>query len=90
MKKKAFVLIVEGRVQGVGFRYFTMKAAKKLSIYGYVKNMHDGNVYIYAEGDEKKLESFITKCSDGPIFSKVTKVQISPSNITGYDNFSIR
>ena len=57
--KKAAIITVSGRVQNVGFRFNTLKAAKKNDIYGIVKNLHDGSVYIEAEGEEENLDQFI-------------------------------
>ncbi len=50
MSKKAIILRVTGRVQGVGFRYYAQKKALELGVNGYVRNRPDGSVYIEAEG----------------------------------------
>ena len=58
--EKAVRVIVKGRVQGVSFRYYTVKKATALNIKGWVKNLSDGNsVEIWAEGEEEKLISFL-------------------------------
>lgn len=88
--KKACVLTVQGRVQKVGFRYFTRKQAIAHNIQGYVRNEPNGDVYIYAEGKEEDLNQFIAKCSKGPLWSKVTHLDIAPSHPTEMDSFSIK
>ncbi|MFA8450772.1 MAG: acylphosphatase [Bacteroidales bacterium] len=88
--KKAFVLTVRGRVQRVGFRYYTQKQAKQHNISGYVKNQVDGSVYIYAEGEEKDLDGFILACKKGPMWSRVDDIDIAPSSIREGNSFSIK
>lgn len=48
-----------GKVQGVGFRYFTSKFAKKLQLNGWVKNNDDGTVTLVAQGEEKNIEALV-------------------------------
>lgn len=48
----------EGHVQGVGFRYQTVSVAKGFEVTGYVKNLSDGRVQLYAEGEESEVTDF--------------------------------
>ncbi|HAV13416.1 MAG TPA: acylphosphatase [Opitutae bacterium] len=48
----------EGHVQGVGFRYQTMSVAKGFEVSGFVENLTDGRVYLYAEGNESEVIAF--------------------------------
>ena len=73
---KKFVCIISGRVQGVLFRDFTFRTAKKLYITGTVENLPDGTVRVVAEGDEDKLNTFLEKLKKGPLFSKVEDIKI--------------
>ena len=57
---------VQGRVQGVGFRYMTKIVADKLGITGTVRNEDDGSVSIEAIGSEEKINQFIQKVKDSP------------------------
>ena len=77
-------IIVSGRVQGVGFRYFTKKMADELSIYGWVKNMGDGTVEITAEGAEQLLEDFLKFIKRGPSFSRVKDTRVSKIRLSDY------
>lgn len=72
--KKSLQLLVSGNVQGVGFRFFTHKIAESMGIVGEVKNLSDGRVEIFAEGDEAQLNSFITKVQQGPASADVSKI----------------
>ena len=53
-------MTVTGRVQNVGFRYYTRKTAHEFGLMGFVRNQTDGSVYIEAEGDEQAIARFIT------------------------------
>ncbi|MEM4725977.1 MAG: acylphosphatase [Nitrososphaerales archaeon] len=52
-------IVVEGEVQGVGYRYYVRKAAWKLGLKGYVENLVDGSVEVVVEGDRRSIEEFI-------------------------------
>ncbi len=82
--------IVEGQVQGVGFRYFTQRAAEQLGIRGWVRNLPGGAVEIRAEGDHESLQQFLETVRQGPSFSRVAAVKTSPSELGGYSRFEIR
>ena len=66
--------IVEGRVQGVGFRYFVMTAARELHLTGWVRNRFDGSVEVTAEGPRKDLETLIFFLRKGPRNSFVSGI----------------
>ena len=72
---KAAIIKVYGKVQGVGFRYYTNKKATELNIKGWVQNRANGTVYIEAEGNETDLLTFIDWCNIGPQWSRVTKIE---------------
>ncbi len=80
---------IYGIVQGVGFRYFVFKLAKELNIKGYVKNLEDGTVEVFAEGEEDKLNYLIEKCKIGPSLAKVEKVEIKEEEIKNFKDFKI-
>ena len=88
--KKAAILTVSGRVQNVGFRFNALKAAKKSEIFGIVKNLYDGSVYIEAEGEEENLDQFILWCHQGPGWARVDRVNIQNSQVQDYKDFSIK
>ncbi len=87
---KAYIIQVYGRVQGVGFRYYTRKKAVELGINGFVRNMRDGSVYIEAECDGDMLELFVDWCRQGPEWSRVEKVSVQEKPVEGSSGFTIR
>lgn len=65
---------IYGRVQGVGFRYFTWKKTSQIGIVGYVKNMSDGSVQVIAKGNLEQLTQFRNWLQQGPKTAHVTQV----------------
>ncbi|MEA1881563.1 MAG: acylphosphatase [Candidatus Marinimicrobia bacterium] len=81
--KSAVHLIVSGKVQGVGFRWYVVRSGRSLALIGYAKNLPDGNVEVQVEGNKVDIERFIKKLKQGPALSSVENVEmkwISPSN----------
>jgi len=68
-------LIVKGRVQGVFFRDFTKMVADKYKISGTVKNLRNGDVEIFAQGDEKSLAKFEEEVREGPPHSRINSIE---------------
>ncbi|GAA0740373.1 acylphosphatase [Clostridium oceanicum] len=71
-----YLVNVYGKVQGVGFRYFTYYIAKSYKLTGWVKNCDDGSVAIEIQGKGTDIEKFLTKIRIGTPFSKVKKVDV--------------
>ena len=67
-------VIVQGKVQGVGFRAFTEFQANQHHLHGWVRNRSDGTVEVEAEGPKKALEAFLLVLERGPRFSHVAKI----------------
>lgn len=86
----AYIIVVYGKVQGVGFRYYTQKKAEELNITGYVKNKPNGTVYIEAEGNEVDIETFIDWCNIGPSWARVTRIEKQKVPLLNYTEFLIK
>jgi acylphosphatase len=88
--KKAVRLVAHGRVQGVGFRWFVYNEATKLNINGYVKNLPNGDVEVFAEGEKQDVDQLITQVGKGPAFSRVLDLLTEPHNYQDrYQKFEI-
>lgn len=72
-----YSMIVDGRVQGVGFRYFTQLEASKLKLTGWVKNLIDQRVEIEVQGSEENICKFISSIKKGNNFSRVDDIDIN-------------
>jgi len=83
--------LIEGRVQGVGFRYFTRRTARRLGIAGYVRNLPDGSVEALARGSDADLEALERRLREGPPGASVESVGVSEATGTFTENdFIIR
>ncbi len=68
---------VTGRVQGVGFRYYTLQKAEIFKLKGWVRNTVDGGVVVMVQGDKDVIETFIDYLRIGPSYSRVSNVSYS-------------
>jgi len=84
-------ILISGRVQGVGFRFFTRHQASMLGITGYVRNLINGKVEVVAEGKEPDLEEFVKKLREGASLAWVTDIKVNRQKYKGdFKSFSIR
>ncbi len=84
-------MVVEGLVQGVGFRWFVARRAEALGLKGFVRNLYDGSVEIEAEGDRSLLEAFLKDVRIGPRSAHVANVRLEWREPTHHtDLFEIR
>ncbi len=67
---------IHGLVQGVNFRYFTVRLAEKLNLTGWVRNLGSDRVETVAEGREDSLKAFLAELRIGPSSARVTKVDV--------------
>lgn len=79
---------IEGRVQGVGFRYWVAREAEALDVSGWVRNRRDGSVEALFSGDPDTVRKMISRCHEGPPVSHVTKLTeraAEPFTGTGFE-----
>jgi acylphosphatase len=82
---------VIGMVQGVGFRYFTLRNAVQIGLKGFVKNLYDGSVFCEVEGTIEQINEFHLILKQGPARSYVRKVEIEYFDYNcKYNYFEIR
>lgn len=82
--------LISGRVQGVGFRWFTRDAALREGARGWVRNLPDGRVEAFVEGDADTVERVERALRHGPGGARVDHVSVVDDVEGGYTNFSIR
>jgi len=68
--------VVTGRVQGVGYRYFTVRAARELGLRGWVRNLSDGRVEVCAMGSARKLSHLEGELRLGPLRAEVRSLEV--------------
>ena len=76
-------LIIKGRVQGVGFRYYTYQIGMTLLLKGWVRNRFSGNVEVLAEGPKDRLNLLLREIRKGPPYSQVNDIDITWSDPVG-------
>jgi len=81
--------LVRGRVQGVGYRYFAQRAAESLGLAGYVRNLDDGRVEVYAVGPKNELSEFAGLLYRGPRWADVRGVDEQEAAVERYSSFHI-
>ncbi len=90
MEKVRARVIIEGRVQGVFFRYHTQEMAYRLGIKGWVKNRRDGRVEAIFEGEKDRVNQMVQWCHHGPPEARVSGVRVNWEEYTGeFQDFSI-
>ncbi len=84
-------LLVEGRVQGVGYRYFVQRKAAQLGLAGYVMNLKDGSVRVRVEGNRELIEELARELTKGPPLAFVENLAVTWRPPTGrFTSFGIR
>ncbi len=82
---------VYGKVQGVGFRYYTLRQANKLGVKGWVRNVQDGTVEIVAQGDPASLDRLSAAVKQGSPASKVKRIHVEEiDGMNRYSSFQVK
>jgi acylphosphatase len=79
MDRRAIRLIIEGRVQGVGYRWWAVETARRLELDGWVRNRRDGSVELLAIGPGQALDALVAACRQGPPAATVTALDQAPA-----------
>jgi acylphosphatase len=86
----AYRFLVDGRVQGVGYRYFARQAAESLRVSGFARNLPDGRVEVVAEAGDDALTRFEERLREGPSFAVVDAIEREAIAPRGDAGFQIR
>jgi acylphosphatase len=90
MGRSAISLRIEGRVQGVGYRWWAVGQARRLGVDGWIRNLRDGAVEALAIGEPAALDSFAAACRQGPSAARVTTVLRRDAEDDGSQGFEER
>jgi acylphosphatase len=80
---------VTGRVQGVSFRWYTVREARRLGLAGWVRNEPDGAVAAHLEGPDDAVEEMVAWCGHGPPTARVADVELRDVPATGASSFEV-
>ena len=80
---KATRFLVSGVVQGVGYRFFATRVARRLGLKGNIQNNRDGTVDAVVEGEKSVIDDWIEELKEGPRYAEVTKIDSETKDFTG-------
>ena len=81
--KEMRVLRIHGKVQGVGYRFFATRVARRLGLKGSIQNNRDGSVDAVVEGEKNAIDDWIEELKEGPRYAEVTKIDQETKEYTG-------
>jgi acylphosphatase len=87
--KKSIRLYIDGTVQGVFFQSFVKQNAEKLNIKGFIRNLEDGRIEVFLEGDVDSMKKMIELCNKGPKHSVIRKVDEKMERFQDLKSFKI-
>ncbi|HET7707852.1 MAG TPA: acylphosphatase [Thermoanaerobaculia bacterium] len=83
MAKELRVLRIHGKVQGVGYRFFATRVARRLGLKGTIQNLRDGSVEAMVEGEKKTIDQWIEELKEGPRYAEVNRIDQETKEFTG-------
>lgn len=88
---KRLEIQVNGRVQGVGFRQYTVERARRYGVSGWVRNERDGSVRVDAEGEDHAVDALLRDLKEGPSLARVRDVHVQQKEASGdLHSFSVK
>ncbi|MFH1311122.1 MAG: acylphosphatase [Nanoarchaeota archaeon] len=87
--KKSLRLYVSGAVQGVFFRAFVKENAERYGVKGFIRNLEDGRIEIFLEGNTNEVNKMIEICKTGPKHSQIKNVEIKEEKFQDFKNFKV-
>lgn len=87
--KKSVRLYIDGTVQGIFFRMFVKENAERHNVKGFVRNLENGKIEIFLEGDVDNVNKVIELCKKGPRHAQIRHVQIKPESFQDFKVFKV-
>ena len=84
MAKEQRVIRIHGKVQGVGYRFFATRVARRLGLKGNIQNNRDGTVDAVVEGEKSVIDDWIEELKEGPRYAEVTKIDQETKDFSGH------
>ncbi|PYQ59647.1 MAG: acylphosphatase [Acidobacteria bacterium] len=83
MPKEQRHIRIHGKVQGVGYRFFATRVARRLGLKGFIQNNRDGSVDATVEGEKSAIDEWIEELKEGPRYAEVTKIDQETRDFSG-------
>ncbi len=87
--KKSLRLYITGTVQGVFFRAFVKENAERYDVKGFTRNLEDGRIEVFLEGDSENVNKMIELCKKGPRHSRIKNIEIKPEKFQDFKTFKV-
>jgi acylphosphatase len=87
--KKSIRMYISGTVQGMFFRGFVKENAEKYNVKGFVRNLEDGRVEVFLEGDNNDVEKMIELCKKGPKHAEIRSIELKDEKFQDFKTFKI-
>ena len=81
--KEMRLIRIHGKVQGVGYRFFATRVARRLGLKGYIQNNREGSVEAAVEGEKDAIDEWLEELKEGPRYAEVTKIDQESKEFTG-------
>lgn len=82
MKQQRYIRI-HGKVQGVGYRFYATRVARRMGLKGWIQNMRDGSVETLVEGEQQVIDEWLEELKEGPRYAEVTHFDQETKEFTG-------
>jgi acylphosphatase len=83
MAKELRVIRIHGKVQGVGYRFFATRVARRLGLKGTIQNLRDGTVEALVEGEKQTIDDWIEELKEGPRYAEVSRIDQEVKDFSG-------
>jgi len=87
--KKAVRIYITGTVQGVFFRAFVKENAERYDVKGFTRNLEDGRIEIFLEGNPENVNKMMELCEKGPKHSQIKKMEVKPEKFQDFKTFKV-
>jgi acylphosphatase len=83
MAKELRIIKIHGKVQGVGYRFFATRVARRLGLKGTIESVRDGYVEAIVEGEKSVIDEWLEELKEGPRYAEVTSIDEETKDYTG-------
>jgi len=87
--KKSVRLYITGTVQGVFYRAFVKENAERYNVKGFVRNLEDGRVEVFLEGDTNGVDKMIELCKNGPKYAQIKNIEEKDEKFQDFKTFKV-
>ena len=87
--KKSVRLYITGTVQGVFFRAFVKENAERYNVKGFTRNLEDGRLEVFLEGDADAVNKMLVICHKGPKHAQIRNIEVKPEKFQGMKGFKV-